>query len=169
MSVCAVPKTWKTAIITPVFKQGAAGLVSNNRPISLTSVPSKILERIISHKIVEHLNVNNILDPAQHGFCTGRSTRTNLLKCVNDWTLCLQSGHGTTVIYIDFSKATDAVLHCKLFARLQSYGVNGNLLQWLHNFFSGCTHKTKVCSSLSDKADLVSDIVQGSHIYYIHL
>ena len=70
----------------------------------------------------------------------------------------------TVVIYIDFSKAFDVVSHCKLFARLQSYGVNGNLLQWLRNFFTGRTHKTKVCSSLSDQADLVGGVVQGSGI-----
>jgi len=46
MSVNAVPETWTTALITPVFKKDAAGLVSIYRPISLTSVPSKIFERI---------------------------------------------------------------------------------------------------------------------------
>jgi hypothetical protein len=159
LSVSAVPDAWKTAIITPVFKKGAAGQVSNYRPISLTSVPSKILERIISNKIIEHLNVNKILHPAQHGFRKGRSTCTNLLECLNDWTLYLQSGYGTIVIYVDFSKAFDVVSHRKLFARLQSYGINGTLLQWLRNFFTGRTHKTKVGFSLSDKADLISGIV----------
>ena len=48
-----------------MFKKGNAGLASNYIPLSLTSVPSKILERIILNKIVEHLNVNNIVHPAQ--------------------------------------------------------------------------------------------------------
>ena len=44
------------------------------------------------------------------------------------------------------------------------HGVNGNFLQWLRNFFTGRTHRTKVGSSLSDQVDLVSRIVQGSGI-----
>jgi len=42
--------------------------------------------------------------------------------------------------------------------------VNGNLLQWLQNFFTGRTHRTKVCASLSDQVNLFSGIVQGSGI-----
>ena len=55
-------------------------------------------------------------------------------------------------------------IYFMLFARLQSYGVNGSLLQWLRNFFTRRTHTTKVCSSLSDQADMVSGFVQGSGI-----
>ena len=41
-------------------------------------------------------------------------------------TINLQDGNGTTIVYIDFSKAFDVVSHNKLFVRLQSYGVQGN-------------------------------------------
>jgi len=51
------------------------------------------------------------LHPAQHGFCKGRSTCTNLLECLKDWTSNLLSGHGTVVMYIDFSKAFYYVLY----------------------------------------------------------
>ena len=95
-SVSTVPPTWKPAIITPVFKKGAAGAVSNYRPISLTCVASKIMERIIAKQIYVHLLENNLLSSAQHGFVKGRSTCTNLFEAVNDWTLTVQnkkSGH----------------------------------------------------------------------------
>ena len=164
LSVAAVPEVWKKAIITPVFKKGAAGNVCNYRPISITCVASKIMERIISNKIMEHLNINSILHPAQHGFLKGRSTCSNLLECINDWTIYLQSGHGTTIIYVDFSKAFDVVSHNKLFARLNSYGIQGVLLLWLQTFLCGRTHQTKVNSSLSEQADLISGVVQGSVI-----
>jgi len=42
-----VPYDWKGGVITPVFKKGVAGNVSNYRPISFTCVPSKIMERIV--------------------------------------------------------------------------------------------------------------------------
>ena len=62
------------------------------------------------------------------------------------------------------AKPLNVVSHCKLFARLQSCGVNGNLSKWLRNLFTGRTlvrTKLKFCSSLSDVADLVSGIVQA--------
>jgi len=64
-------------------------------------------------------------------FTFGRSTCTNLLECLNDWTLYIQDKQQVIVAYIDFSKAFDVVSHSKLFARLQSYGIRGTLLSWL--------------------------------------
>ena len=98
LSVAAIPEEWKKAIITPVFKKGASGQVRNYRPISLTRVPSKILVRIIANKVMDHLKSNNILHPAQRGFLKGRSTCSNLLECLNDWTINLQDGNGTTIV-----------------------------------------------------------------------
>jgi len=125
ISVGAVPPEWKKAFITPVHKKGAAGLVQNYRPISLTCVASKIMERIVCRRILDHLYNNNILHRAQHGFLKNRSTTTNLLESLNDWTLCLQTKNQVTVVYVDFSKAFDVVSHDKLFARLHSYGIRG--------------------------------------------
>ena len=123
-----VPDSWRTAHIVPVFKKGAAGDISNYRPISLTSVPSKIMERIVTSKILDHLYLNNIMSPAQHGFLRRHSTCTNLLECFNDWTVCVQSRQQTAIVYIDFAKAFDVVSHKKLFAKLYSYGIRGTVL-----------------------------------------
>ena len=57
--------------------------------------------------IILEVSTNNILHQAQHGFTKGRSTLTNLLESVNDWTLCLQNKQQVDVVYIDFRKAFD--------------------------------------------------------------
>ena len=113
LSVSYVPDVWKKAIITPVHKKGTATDCSNYRPISITCVCCKLLERIIVNKLHDHLSTNNILHQAQHGFTKGRSTLTNLLESVNDWTLCLQNKQQVDVVYIDFRKAFDVVSHKK--------------------------------------------------------
>ena len=164
ISVGALPPEWLTAYIVPVFKKGSAGDVSNYRPISFMCVPCKIIERIIAGKIFDHLYSNNILCSAQHGFVRRRSTCTNLMECFNDWTVCVQSRQQITIVYIDFSKAFDVVSHKKLFTRLYSYGVRGTVLLWLQNFLTGRTHQTKVGTSFSDIAALISGVVQGSGI-----
>lgn len=165
LSVAAVPDEWKQAIITPVFKKGAAGCVSNYRPISLTCVASKIMERVIAHQMYSYFSDNCILHKAQHGFVKGHSTCTNLLESMNDWTRSLSGRRGVTVAYIDFSRAFDSVSQKKLIeSRLTSYGIAGNLLDWLRNFLCGRTHQTKVGSALSEIANLLSGVIQGSGI-----
>ena len=105
-------------MIIPVHKKRPTTVCSNYRPISITCVTSKIQERIIANQIKDHFLSNNLLHEAQHGFLTSRSTCTNLLESLNDWTLYLQDKHGVVIAYVDFSKAFDVVSHNKLFVRL---------------------------------------------------
>ena len=162
--VSAVPDDWKIAVVVPVLKKGFADSVSNYRPISLTSVISKILERIVTGKITDFLLQNNILSDRQHGFLRHRSNCTNMLECMNDWSLNVELGYQTVVIYIDFAKAFDTVCHSKLMHKLYSCGIRGTLLSWIKCFFSNRSHQTKVNGSLSYLANLVSGVVQGSGI-----
>ena len=67
-------------------------------------------------------------------------------------------------MYIDFRKAFDVVSYEKLFTRLHAYGIQGELLLWLKQFFTGRVYCTKVGLSFSDFAQLLSGIIQGSVI-----
>jgi len=138
------------------------GKVCKVPPISLTCVPSKIMERVIACQMYGHFKAHGILHRAQHGFRSGRSTSTNLLKSFNDWILSIDYKHSVTVAYVDFSEAFDSVSHVKLFIRLASYGIRGNLLQWLREYFSVRTHQTRVGFSLSSVIKLLSGVVQES-------
>ena len=99
-----VPLAWKGVFIVPVYKKGVVSNVHNYRPISLTCVISKIMERIVA----DHLHTNNILHAAQHGFLKRHSTATNLLERFNDWTVCIQDKYQIAVAYIDFHKASSS-------------------------------------------------------------
>ena len=67
------PVDWKKANVAPVFKKGSRSLPSNYRPISLTSIPCKILEHIISSQINRHLAEHDGLSNLNHGFRRGMS------------------------------------------------------------------------------------------------
>ena len=127
-------------------------------------MPCKLLERIIANQIYRHLNENNILCNEQHGFTHGKSTCTNLLETLNDWTLNLQNGFPTVVIYIDFSKAFDVVQHDKLFLKLCAVGISGDLLAVIKNLFSNRTFQTRVNDLLYAVYDLLTGVIQGSVI-----
>ena len=57
-----------------------------------------------------------------------------MFKCYSDWQIALNGHYQIDIIYLDYSKAFDSVIHCKLLAKLQCYGVDGMLLNWIRNF-----------------------------------
>ena len=75
----ALPAAWKTSLVVPIYKKGARYEALNYRPISLTSVPCKQMERILCKSIMAYLETNGLLNPHQFGFRAGRSTMDQLL------------------------------------------------------------------------------------------
>ncbi len=94
-----VPSQWKSAIIAPIFKAGDPSAPANYRPISLTSATCRLFETFLKEAIEDHLEKNHLISKDQHGFRKSRSTVTQLLQATNDWTLALESGQPTDVIY----------------------------------------------------------------------
>jgi hypothetical protein len=92
-----VPTAWKTATVTPIFKKGAKGDPGNYRPVSLTSVPCKILESIFKDKIMDHLLENNLISDSQHGFMPGRSCATNLVEFMDFITASVDEGESVDI------------------------------------------------------------------------
>lgn len=162
LSISKIPSQWKYARVTPIFKKGAASDPANYRPISCTSIFCKLMERVIATELFTHLNNFKILNANQHGFMTGRSTLSNLLETVTDWTLDIDSHINNTTISIDFQKAFDSVSHDKLLSKLNSYGINGNLLALIADFLKDRKQVTKVGDQLSNWQPVKSGVVQGS-------
>jgi len=113
LSSGVLPEDWRTANIFALHKKGPKDLAENYRPISLTSICSKILEHIVYSSISRFLENNSILTPRQHGFRTGHSCESQLLHAINDWAEALDHGyrHNLSVIgkgYTDSEKYTSA-------------------------------------------------------------
>ena len=68
-----IPKEWSLANICPLYKKGDRALPSNYRPVSLTSVPCKMLEHIVCTNIMAHLDEHKLLSNRQHAFRKNRS------------------------------------------------------------------------------------------------
>ena len=157
-----LPSCWKTACVIPVYKKGNAANPENYRPISLTCVPCKILERIIRDKLVTYLSASNLVDPNQFGFLRGRSSTLHLLRCLDDWTLSLDVGVPTDVIMIDYAKAFDSVSHDKLCYKLSRFGLGGNVLLWITDFLSNRLQCVRINCKNSEMRPVTSGVPQGS-------
>ena len=71
-----VPADWKKANISSIFKKGAKNRAENYRPISLTSIVCKLMEKFIKQAIQDYLLEHDLLSKKQHGFISGRATVT---------------------------------------------------------------------------------------------
>ena len=100
---------------------------NNCRPISLLSVPGKLLERVIYKSVDDHTLSNNVLNNRQWGLRKGYSTESLLLHLTESWKRALDNGNKVGVIFLYFSRAFDCVDHTILAAKLKAVGVSGYL------------------------------------------
>ena len=117
-----VPKDWKIANVTPIFKSGNKNSAENYRPISITSIVSRIIEKKIKNDLTKFLEGNLLIRDSQHGFRSGRSCLTNLLEFAEFICNELDSGNAVDVIFLDFAKAFDKVPHGGIILKLKSLG-----------------------------------------------
>ena len=164
LSTGVVPQSWKISEVIPIYKNNRKpNNPASYRPVSLTSYISKIFEKIVHTKVVAHLNNCNIITKSQHGFLSRKSTTTNLLECLNDWTTMLdEKSAKIDIMYIDLEKAFDSLTHEKLLFMLSTVGIGGNLLTWFSNFLTGRFFNVKVGNVRSDYASVNSGVPQGT-------
>lgn len=157
-----IPNDWRKANVSPIYKKGSRNLASNYRPISLTSIVCKLMETFVKKEILLHLVNHNLLSIKQHGFISGRSTTTQLLEYLDKCVETIVNGGVVDSIYMDFAKAFDTVPHRRLIAKLQSYGIRGNILHWISSFLSQRTQVVVVNGEESTLGHVLSGIPQGS-------
>ena len=157
-----VPDDWKYTIITPVYKKGDKNTASNYRPVSLSCICCKLLESLIKDELIIHFDRNKLLDYRQYGFTRGKSTTIQLLKLMDMWSSALDKGETIDVVYTDFEKAFDRVSHAKLIDKLENYGVNGGLINWIKDYLTNRTSSVRVNNSTSNRFKVTSGVPQGS-------
>ena len=106
-------------------------------PINLTSVVGKVLESLNKDRIVDHLDVHQLLNTSHHGFRRGRSCITNLLDFYNYVFCKCDRSRAVDVVFIDFQKAFDKVPHRRLMKKVRALGIVDNEATWIESWLSG--------------------------------
>ena len=158
-----IPHNWKEAVITPIYKgKGEKSDPAVYRPISLTNIIIKLLERIIRSYIIQYLEANDAFPHSQHGFRPNRSTVSQLLEqydAILD-ALCTQSN--IDIILLDYAKAFDKINHSILLEKVQKLGIGGLIGKWIGHFLLNRTQKVSLCGHLSNSSKVASGVPQGT-------
>ena len=157
-----IPGILKSANIVPLHKDGDKSQASNYRPVSLTPIIAKIMERIVKDSIENHIKENDIISAQQHGFCKNKSTTTNLLEFWNNVTDYVEKSLSISIMYTDLRKAFDTVPHDLLIHKIRKYGISGKTCEWIKEFLNNRSQRVAVGNELSLSKQVESGVPQGA-------
>lgn len=157
-----IPDDWKHAQVIPIYKSGSKNEFSNYRPISLTSVPSKLMEHIVFSNIMNHLRSHNYFFVNQHGFRRSHSCETQLFQFTNDIHENLHCRTETHAIFIDFQKAFDKVPHLRLMLKIRSLKIDPFVIEWISTFIYNRAQSVHYNDKHSSKQNVKSGVPQGT-------
>ena len=140
------PSALKVAKVIPVFKNGNRNLLNNCRPVSVLSIFSKVLEKIVYDNLISFIQKNTILYRKQFGFRNGHSTSHALIDSINKLAKAFEDKLTVVGIFLDLSKAFDCIDHSILLQKLRFYGIMGRALQWFESYLKN--RKQYVCIGL---------------------
>ena len=153
---------WKEANVIPLFKKGSRNKSENYRPVSLTSVICKLLERLIKNHMVDFLVKHKLLNSSQHGFLKARSCLTNMLCFLEEITKWIDVGSPVDIIYLDFQKAFDKVPHQRLLLKLKAHGIGDSITDWIEQWLTDRRQRVIVDGEVSNWKSVLSGVPQGS-------
>lgn len=156
------PKSLKTGLIKPIFKNGDISKMENYRPITRISTISKIFEKILKCRLIKFFNKHNIISENQYGFRDGKSTEDAICSLVETLYNSLDKKIPAACIFVDLSKAFDTVNHKKLLSKLKFYGVRGLTYKLLESYLSERKQYVTIDNCISEARNVTYGVPQGS-------
>ena len=167
ISFSYIPKQWKSSIITPVPKSGQPAKCEDFRPISVTSILCRMLEKIVIRKflypVLVHPDFQHLFND-QFAFRPTGSTTAALITLLQKITVLLETNEFVQLIGLDFSKAFDSVRHSTLIEKITPFPLPNFIPNWLVEYLDSHSHRTKFQSTISEVFKINASFVQGSLI-----
>ena len=152
----------KNARVVPLYKKQSKTEPGNYRPVSILSVTSKILERIVYNQLEHFLKEKNLLYKLQSGFRPSFSTGTCLTFLMDYIRSEMDFENYIGMVMIDLQKAFDTVDHSILENKLEAIGLDGNAIAWFDAYLTNRMQVTDVGGFFSDPKVVPCGVPQGS-------
>ena len=134
----------------------------NYRLVSLLSVVSKVFEKLVYNRIVDHLQKCGRFSEFQYGFRSSRSS-ADLLTVVSDRIARTFNRSGTSrAIVLAISKAFDRVWHAGLLQKFTPYEISGQIFDLISSFLSNRLHQVVLDGKSSQEYPVNAGVPQGS-------
>ena len=154
------PDKMKMANITPLYKKKDKLNKDNYRSVNLLIALSKILEKIISTQIYDHMQ--SLFHVYLSGFRTRHGCHDILIRLTEDWRQALDNGNTVGAVAIDLSKAFDCMPHGLLIAKMHAYGFNLGVCNLLKSYLVDRKQRVKIGETQSEWTTNIKGVPQGS-------
>ena len=135
------PDCWKVSLVVPVF--------------------SKVFEKLVINRIVDHLEKCVLFSDFQYGFRSSRSTIGRLTVVSDRIVRAFNRSGATRAVALDLSKAFDRVWHAGLLHKLWPYGISGQIFGLISSFLSYRRLRVALDGKASQEIQLMLEFLKG--------
>ena len=146
----------------PIHKDGSTKEINNYHLISLLSIFSKIMEKMVAVRLNSFLKLHSIIFPNQFGFRSGCSTTHVLISITQAINKTIDNQRFGCRVFIDLEKAFDTVNHDILLLKLEHYGIRDVTYSWFISYLSDRKQYTSLNAVDSDIKNISCGVLQGS-------
>ena len=131
------PDFCKVSSVVPVFKDvGERSTAKNYHPVNFLSVVSKVFQKLVNNRIVDHLEKSGLFSDFQYGFRFSQSIVDFLTVVSGRIARHFNRSGATRAVALDVSKDFDRVWHSDLLHKFRSYGISGQIFRLISTFLS---------------------------------
>ena len=159
------PSSFKRALVSPLIKKSTldAQILRNYRPVSNLPFIFKILEKVITKQLTDHMKVQALYEKHQSAYICYHSTEPALVKVQNDLLRAIDDGSGVFLVLLDLSAAFETIDHDIILDRLKSnIGLSDKSLGWFCSYLKDRLHCIVIDGVTPESVNLKYGVPHGS-------